>query len=100
MKNPNRDTVSRLDALPNIGRAISTDLIRINLTHPNQLIGRNAYKLHGELCTEQGVRVDPCVIDVLLSAIDFMEGGEPKPWWHFTDERKWELDSQELGRVI
>ncbi|MDT8283944.1 MAG: helix-hairpin-helix domain-containing protein [Thermovirgaceae bacterium] len=27
-------------------------------------------------------------IDVFMSAVRFMEGGEPLPWWSFTDERK------------
>ena len=33
-------------------------------------------------------KFDPCVIDVFMSAIDFMEGGEPSAWWEFTNERK------------
>jgi hypothetical protein len=31
---------------------------------------------------------DLCVIDVLISAVHFMEVGNPLPWWSFTDERK------------
>jgi hypothetical protein len=25
---------------------------------------------------------------VFISVTDFLAGGEPKPWWHFTDQRK------------
>lgn len=88
MKSPNRDTVGKLEDLPNIGKAISADLELINITHPKQLIGNDAYHLHSELCKSLGFRQDYCVIDVLLSAIDYMEGGQAQPWWNFTKQRK------------
>jgi hypothetical protein len=88
MKSPDRTTVSKMSDLPNIGKAISAYLERIGLTHPKQLIGKDAYELHKLLCSELGWRLDYCVIDVLLSVISYMEGGEALPWWHFTEERK------------
>ena len=88
MKAPNRDTVSRLDALPNIGKAISADLRLIGITHPRQLIGSDAYELHRTLSAKLGRDQDNCVIDVFLSAIHYMEGGYPLSWWSFTAERK------------
>ncbi len=88
MKNPDRKTVSRLDDLPNIGKAIAHDLLLIGIDHPQQLIGKDAYALFEAFCTASGKRQDPCVIDVFLAVIHFMEGGEPLPWWSFTDERK------------
>ena len=91
MKTPNRNTVSRLDALPNIGVAISADLQKIGIHHPKQLIGQDAYELHAELCKKLGFQQDKCVIDVLLSVIRYMEGGEALPWWSFTKERKQKL---------
>ena len=50
MKSPNRNTVFKLNQLPNIGKSISADLEKIGITHPKQLIGKNAYKLHKSLC--------------------------------------------------
>jgi len=88
MKNPDRDSVSQLEELPNIGKAIAQNLKLIGIEHPQQLIGKDAYELHELLCVALGKRLDPCVIDVFLSAITFMEGGEPVPWWSYTDERK------------
>ncbi|MBL4892473.1 MAG: hypothetical protein JKX91_11775 [Rhizobiaceae bacterium] len=88
MKSPDRNTVKKLSDLPNIGKAISADLELINITNPKQLVGCDAFHLHADLCVALGFRQDYCVIDVLLSAIDFMEGGEAKPWWSFTPERK------------
>ena len=31
---------------------------------------------------------DPCVIDVFLSIVRFMQGEAPRPWWDFSKERK------------
>lgn len=88
MKNPDRDTVSRLDALPNIGKAMAADLQLTGIDHPKQLIGKDPYTLYETLCEKTGRRHDPCVIDVFISVVHFMEGGEPLPWWAFTEERK------------
>lgn len=88
MKNPERNKVSQLEELPNIGKVMAKDLRLIGIHNPQQLIGRNGYQLHRELCRITGEKHDPCVIDVFLSVIDFMEGGEAAPWWTFTEERK------------
>lgn len=88
MKNPERDKVSRLDALPNIGKAIAAHLRLIGIDHPKQLIGKDPFKMHQDLRAATGKRFDPCVIDVFMSAVYFMEGGEPLSWWSFTQERK------------
>jgi len=88
MKNPNRNTISRLDELPNIGKAIARKLQLIGIAHPKELIGKDSFALYFELCLCLGKKVDPCIIDVFMSAIHFMEKGEPLPWWSFTEERK------------
>jgi len=88
MKDPDRNIVSRLDALPNIGKAMSKDLHLIGIDHPRMLIGKEPFKLYEALCTASGKKHDPCVIDVFMSAIHFMEGGDPLPWWSFTEKRK------------
>ena len=88
MKSPDRKTVSKLDKLPNIGPKISADLELIGINHPKQLIGKNPFKLHEKLCQLTNTKHDPCVIDVFMAVIDFMEGGEVKVWWEFTAKRK------------
>lgn len=88
MKNPDRNTVSRLDALPNIGKAIAKDLELIGIEHPQKLVGKNSFVLYDKLCRQKGHHIDHCVIDVFMSAIHFMEGGAPQPWWNFTRKRK------------
>ena len=88
MKNPDREKVSRLDGLPNIGKAMADNLRLVGIDHPKKLIGEDPFDLYEELCAKSGHSHDPCVIDVFISAVHFMEGGEPLPWWSFTDERK------------
>ncbi len=88
MKNPDRDKVSRLEELPNIGKAMAADLHLIGISHPNKLIGMEPLQMYEALCTATGKKHDPCAIDVFMSAVHFMEGGEPLPWWSFTQERK------------
>ena len=97
MKNPNRETISHLEELPNIGKAFAGDLRLIGIHHPKDLIGKDPFHLYDELCRVSGKKHDPCVIDVFMSVIQFMEGGEPLPWWSFTDERK--KLNQSYGKV-
>ena len=88
MKNPDRETVSELEELPNIGKAMADDLRLVGIDHPKKLIGKEPLELYEALCTAVGKRHDPCVIDVFMSVVYFMEGGDPLPWWSFTEERK------------
>lgn len=88
MKNPDRKTVSRLEELPNIGKAMARDLRLIGIEHPKGLIGADPFAMYDALCSRTGIVQDPCVIDVFMAAVHFMEGGEPLPWWAFTDARK------------
>ena len=97
MKNPDRETVSRLEDLPNVGKAMTSDLRLIGIEKPRELIGKDPFNLYAELCTRSGQRHDPCVIDVFMSVIHFMEGGEPLPWWSFTDERKKNISQNQAG---
>lgn len=89
--NPKKVTRSRLKDLtdlPNIGREMAEDLRVLGITEPSQLAGRSPYAMYEELCEKTGTRHDPCVLDVFISITRFMDGEAPKPWWHYTDERK------------
>lgn len=83
-----RENVQKLTDLPNIGHASAADLVLLGITIPEDLIGRDPYELYERLCTLTKARHDPCVIDVFISVIRFMEGEEPKPWWDYSKERK------------
>jgi len=83
-----RAAVVRLEDLPNIGKAGAADLRRIGILSPGQLVGQSPLQMYDTLCAKTGVRHDPCVIDVFMSAVRYMEGAEPLPWWSYTAQRK------------
>lgn len=93
MKAKHADFVKKFTDIPNIGPAIEKDFLLIGLRQPKNLKGKNAFTLYKKLCTKTGTRHDPCVLDTFMAAIDFMNGGKPKVWWKFTEERK-KLHSQ------
>jgi len=98
LKNPDRATVTRLEALPNVGPATADDLRLLGIEHPRQIPGHDPLDLYDRLCAATGQRHDPCVLDVFLAVVDFMEGGAARPWWDFTDHRKRLLAAE--GRVL
>lgn len=85
----------RLIDIPNIGPAMVEDFRNLGIAQPRQLIGKDPYALHERLCALTGVRHDPCVIDTFISAVRFMEGAPPRPWWHYTHERKRHLAARD-----
>ncbi len=88
MKNPDRKTVERLEDLPNVGKAMADSLRLVGIHHPGDITDENPYQLYEKLCVLTGCRHDPCVLDVFIAVIRFMNGGDPVPWWTFTEERK------------
>ena len=87
----NRKKYTRLEEIPNIGPALAEDLRLVGVSHPQDLIGRDPYSMYEELCFKTGELHDPCVIDVFISAVRFMEGEPKRPWWAYTPERKQRL---------
>ncbi|MGV8083876.1 MAG: helix-hairpin-helix domain-containing protein [Coriobacteriia bacterium] len=80
-----------LEDLPNVGPATARDLRLLGVQVPADLIGRDPYELYAELARRTGSPQDPCVIDVFIAAVAFMEGEPAQPWWHYTAERKAKL---------
>jgi hypothetical protein len=80
--------VKQLEDIPNIGPAAVKDLLLLGIKSSQELVTANAFELYNQLCKKTNMRHDPCVIDVFMSAIRFMQGEEPKPWWTYTAERK------------
>ena len=83
-----RSPLLKLTDLPNVGPAMARDLERMGFRSPQELAHRDPWTLYTLLCEKTGVRQDPCVLDVLVSVTRFMDGEEPRPWWHYTPERK------------
>lgn len=88
MKTPDITKVKELEELPNIGKAIAEKLRLIGIYKPQQLIGADPIKMYDALCMKKMVKIDLCVLDVFMAAVEFMEGGAAKPWWKFTTKRK------------
>ena len=86
-----RIDINNLQDIPNVGKAIEKIFNILGINKPIQLIGRDPYKMYNELCNVTNQKHDPCVIDVFISAVRYMEGGSPKKWWEFTEERKKKL---------
>ncbi len=80
--------VRRFTDIPNVGPATAGDFETLDLRSPAELAQCDAYVLYRRLCAITGVRHDPCVIDVFLAAIDFMNGAPARPWWRYTAQRK------------
>ena len=83
-----REKVQKLTDLPNIGVSMAKDLRLIGIDTPDDLPGKDPFELYKNLCEKIGTRQDPCGLDTFMSITDFMNGGEPKVWWEYTQKRK------------
>ena len=83
-----RDRIQKLTDLPNVGPSVAHDLQRLGIAIPEQLKGQLAFSLYQQLCTLDQTRHDPCVLDVLISVVRFMDGEPAQSWWQYTAERK------------
>lgn len=88
MKAKHSSEAEKLEQIPNIGPACVKDLRLLGITKPQQLKGKDGLSLYRRLNKISGVRHDPCAADVFMAAVDFMNGGKPRPWWDFTEKRK------------
>lgn len=82
------DEADRLERIPNIGPSMAADLRALGIHDPRQLRAAEPYALYARLERLTGQRQDPCVADTFIAAVRFMQGGPPRPWWHYSDERK------------
>jgi hypothetical protein len=83
-----RNRLTRLTDLPNIGKSLAEDLRLLGIRKPDQLVGLCPFEMYERLCKKTASRQDPCVLDAFISITRFMDGGDPRPWWEFTEERK------------
>jgi hypothetical protein len=87
-----RGDINQFRDIPNVGLVIEKDFFALGLDKPIELIGKDPYQLYSDLCRITQKKHDPCVIDVFISAVRYMEGGPLKKWWEFTEERKKHLN--------
>ena len=87
-REPRRSDLTDLEQIPNVGPAIAADLRLVGVECPHDLVDRDPYVMYDDLCRMTGKRHDPCLLDVFIAAVRFMDGGPAMPWWKFTAERK------------
>ena len=82
------EEVKKLEDIPNVGRIIAEKLRRVGIDQPGDLVGQDPYALFERLGVRTGTKHDPCLLDVFISAVRYMEGAPRTPWWSYTRERK------------
>lgn len=80
--------VAKFEDIPNVGIKMKEDFLLLGFTHPSELRGADAYTLYLSLEKITKKHHDPCVLDTFLAVCDFMRGAKPKPWHHYTKQRK------------
>ena len=87
---PETATATRSDLLElaNVGPAVARYLEAADITRTSQLAGRDAIEIYEQMCAASGRRLDPCLLDTVMSAVEQADGGPARPWWHYTAERK------------
>jgi DNA transformation protein len=93
MKFINTGHASKLEDIPNIGKSIAADLRGIGIQQPQQLLTQEPFAIYLKLAEQMGKRHDPWVLYTLLAARHFMQSGEKKSWWKFTEQGKKLLQS-------
>jgi hypothetical protein len=97
MKAATVEQAVRLEDIPNIGKQIAADLRALGFQTPSELAGKDPYDMYDRLCAMTGIRHDPCLLDTFISAVRFMDGGPPVPWWAYTAERKRAMATREAA---
>ena len=80
--------VKKFQDIPNIGTSMTADFKLLGMKNPSDLKNQDPLILYKKLCAKTKARQDPCVLDTFIAAVDFMNGAQPKPWWHYTSQRK------------
>lgn len=82
-----REAVLALQRIPNVGPKTARDLLRLGVTRADDLIERSPREMFETLCRIDGVRHDPCVLDVFCAVVAYARGEPPRAWWLFTNDR-------------
>ena len=82
-----RAAARALIALPNVGPATARDLLALGIRAPEDLRGRDPEAMYAALCRKDGIRYDPCLLDVFLAIVDHAKGARARPWWRDTPRR-------------
>lgn len=83
-----------LEQLPNVGRKTASLLRDIGVTSPSDLAGKNSYLLYDKICQVTRQSQDIRLLDILLSAADFVQGNSPQHWSEFSEQRRLQMQSR------
>lgn len=89
-----RSSVHDLQQIVNVGPSMAKEFRRVDLGNPVDLIGQEPFEVFEKICRSHGSVHDPCVLDCVWSAIDYMNGRPPRKWWDFTPRRKTKYGQQ------
>ena len=84
----NRQSIRRFEEIINVGPAFVEAFGLLGLKNPQDLIGKEPEVLYRRLVEKTNKFYDPCVLDVFIATIAYMDGNPPKVWWEFTSQRK------------
>ena len=76
------------EQIPNVGKETAKDFKLLGFQRPEELASQDACDLYVKLCKKTNSYHDPCVVDVFLAAIDFMDGKCNRHWWEYSEKRK------------
>lgn len=82
------DNLRQLTTILNVGPAIARRLLRLGITSPAGLRDQDPEDLFVRCSLLAGHPEDPCLLDTLRAAVDVANGEPPRPWWHYSRERK------------
>lgn len=88
---------SGLTTLANVGPAVAGYFESIGITRITQLANQDPVELYERMSAAAGERLDPCLLDTVLSVVDQAAGRPARPWWHYTAERK-QLQARHLPK--
>lgn len=83
-----REGVSTFTDIPNVGKATAGDLVKLGFNEPIELATADPLVMYLRLCEITATRQDPCVLDVFMAAVDYMQGAPAIKWWQYTNQRK------------
>lgn len=83
-----RTSIKKFTDIPNVGKATEGDLSLLGIKTPLELASQDPYELYSRLCKITNQKHDPCVIDVFIAAVRYMQGEDAQKWWFYTNERK------------
>jgi hypothetical protein len=80
-----------LQKIPGVGKRIAQDLRNLGIDSVRDLKDKDPEKLYLQLCDQQGVKIDRCMLYVFRCAVYYASAQQHDPellkWWNWKDKR-------------